>query len=301
VSTETVAVTGATGNIGKRLVLDLLARGLAVRAVGRSADRLRELEKAGAEPAVGSVEDADFLGRAYAGAGTVFTLIPPHYTAADWRRWQNRVADAMVAALERARVGRVVNLSSVGAQLPAGTGPIAGLHDAEQRLDRLQADVLHLRPAYFMENHLHAIAVIRDQGVNGSAVRADVEVPMIATRDIAAHAAGVIASWSHRGKGVHELLGPRDYDMAAATRILGQAIGRPDLRYVQFPEGGVRQALVAMGMSASVAEAMVEMNRAFNQGLVRPTAPRTARSTTPTTLEQFATEVFAPAFEAGGR
>ena len=104
---------------------------------------------------MGDASDASFLARAFAGAETAYTLIPPDVRATDFRAHQDRVGEATVQALRQAGVKRVVFLSSVGADLPAGTGPIAGLHAQEERLRKLGVAVLLLRPGYFFEN-LHA-------------------------------------------------------------------------------------------------------------------------------------------------
>jgi uncharacterized protein YbjT (DUF2867 family) len=296
---ELVAVTGATGQVGGALVRELRRRGAAVRAIGRSADRLRPLVDLGAEAAVGNVDDAEFLAGAFAGAGSVFAMIPPDYTTPDHRDYQRRIGDRLAAAVAKAKVARVVSLSSVGADLEEGNGPIAGLHDLEQRLGSSGVPVLHLRPTYFMENHLHAIGLIKGQGIYGSPLRADVSFGMIATRDIAVAAGEALAAGTFTGTSVRELLGPRDYSMREATAILGGAIGKPQLPYVEFPYDATREALVGMGFSKDVARLFVEMYDGFNTGRVRSLAGRGVQTTTPTTLEQFAGEVFAPAF--GGR
>jgi uncharacterized protein YbjT (DUF2867 family) len=204
-----------------------------------------------------------------------------------------------VSALEKARVPRVVTLSSIGAHLFEGTGPIRGLHDLEKKLDRLgNAGVVHLRAAYFMENHLWNLPVIREHGVNGSPIRPDAPIPMVATRDIADEAARLLLVATLAGHSIRYLLGPRDLTMTEATRILGFAIGKPDLRYIQFPEEEARKAMSGMGMSDSVVEALLEMQRGFNAGRIRPTQERNASNTTPTTLEEFAQTVFARSYRA---
>jgi uncharacterized protein YbjT (DUF2867 family) len=190
-------------------------------------------------------------------------------------------------------------LSSVGAHLSEGTGPILGLHDLEAKFDTLRdAAVVHLRPAYFMENHLWSIPVIRGQGVNGSPVLPDAPIPMVATKDIADAATRLLLGGTFTGHSVRYLLGPRDLTMSEATRILGKAIGNPGLKYVQFPEEEARKAMIGMGMSRSVVEALLEMERGFNTGRIHPTQERNAENTTPTTLEEFAITVFASAYKA---
>lgn len=292
-------ICGATGNVGSRIAGTLLGAGEPVRVIGRERVRLGPLAAKGAEPWPGDIGDAEFLAKAFKGSRGAFVLIPPCNDAPDFRRYQDRVGDALASALSKARVPRVVALSSIGAHLPAGTGPIQGLHGLETKLDKLEdAGLVHLRPAYFMENHLWSIPVIRAQGVMGSPVRADVPIPMVATKDIAEAASRLLVEGNFTGRSVRYLLGPRDLTLAGAARILGEAIGRPELKYVQFPEEEARKAMLGMGMSRSVVDAMLEMERAFNAGSIRPTQARDAESTTPTTLEEFAGTVFANAYRA---
>jgi uncharacterized protein YbjT (DUF2867 family) len=291
-------ITGATGNTGKVIAESLLAQGEKVRVIGRSEERLRFLAEKGAEPLVGSLDDAAFLAEAMRDARAIFTMIPPNYTVTEnFRAYQGRIIEAFVKAIKDSGVTHVVNLSSLGASLPEGTGPIKGLHDSEQQLNSLEGvNVVHLRPTFFMENLLSGVNVIQQMGVNGSASRPDVSVPMIATKDIAEAAARLMLNPTFTGKQVRELLGPRDYTMIEATKILGRAIGKEDLTYVQVPYEQVRQAMLAQGMSESVANEMIELFESTNEGRIRPTGERTQENTTRTTLEEFAEETFSPAY-----
>jgi uncharacterized protein YbjT (DUF2867 family) len=296
---QPIVICGATGNVGSRIAGMLLAAGVPVRAVGRERVRLGPLAAKGAEPWPGDLGDTTFLEKACSGAGAAFVLIPPGHEAPDFRGYQERVGASLVSALANSRVPRVVALSSVGAHLEKGTGPILGLHGLESLLRELRdAEVACLRPGYFMENHLWSIPLIRGQGINGSPVRPDVPIPMVATEDIAKAAARLFLEGRFPGDGIRYLLGPRDLTLSEATRILGDAIGMPGLQYVQFPEEDARKALVGAGMSGTAAEAMLEMERGFNEGRIRPTRDRDAESTTPTTLEEFAASVFARAYRA---
>jgi uncharacterized protein YbjT (DUF2867 family) len=294
-----VAVTGATGHIGAELVRQLRKRGAAVRAIGRSAARLAPLAALGAEAREGSIADAGFLARVFAGADAVFALVPPDYATADHRAYQRQTADHLARAVEAARVPSVVTLSSLGAELDAGTGPIAGLHDLEKRIEQIAGvRVVHLRPTYFMENELNNIGLIKTAGITGSPLKADLLRTLVATRDVAVVAAELLCGPAAAGISVRELLGPREYTSREVASCLGTAVGRPDLAYVEFPYGDARKALLQHGMSANVADLFVEMYQALNDGRVRSLQGRSAQTTTPTTLEQFAKDTFAPAFAA---
>ena len=292
-------ICGASGNVGSRIAEILLAAGEPVRVVGRERVRLGPLAAKGAEPWPGDIGDTAFLGEVFSGARGAFILIPPRYDAPDFREYQDRVGASLVSALSKAKVPGIVALSSVGAHRTEGTGPIVGLHNLETGLSTLKdAGVVYLRPAYFMENHLWSVPLIRTRGVNGSPIRPDVPLPMIATEDIADATARLFIEGKFQGHAVRYLLGPRDLTMSEATRILGEAIGKPGLKYVQFPEEEARKAMAGTGMSGGVIEGMLEMQRGFNAGIIRPTRERSVESTTPTTLEHFANSVFAHAFRA---
>ena len=293
-----IVVMGASGNTGKTVAEALLARGQKVRVMGRDAGKLQAFAARGAEVAAGDAGDPAYLARAFAGAESAYTLIPPDARAPDFRARQDQVGEATVKGLRQAGVKRVAFLSSVGADLPAGTGPIAGLHAQEERLRALGGDVLLLRPAYFFENLYANLPLIQHQGINGSAIAPDVKMPMIATRDIGAAAASALAAKDFSGVQVRNLLGPRDLTLVEVTRILGAKIGKPDLTYVQFPYEAFQGALEQAGLSKDLAQLYVEMSRAFNAGIVKPVGGRTPASTTPTTFESFAGEL-AAAFAPG--
>jgi uncharacterized protein YbjT (DUF2867 family) len=291
------AILGATGNVGGAIARKLLDERRRVRVVGRDAARLKPLADRGAEVAVADVQDAAALARAFTGAGAAFVLIPPNLGVPDFRAYQRAVVEALGAALESARVPFVVSLSSIGADRPDRNGPIAGLHELERRLDRLPGAVLHLRPGYFMENLLPSLGMVKHMGLNGSALRADLPMGIIATSDIGEVGARRIVAGG-TGKQVQELQGPRDVTMAEVTSALGRAIGKPDLRYVQFPYDEARKGMVGAGLPAGMADLYVEMSRGFNEGAIRSTQPRSAATTTPTTIDTFAATVLAPAYRA---
>lgn len=288
---------GANGNITSQAARALLQQGRRVRVIGRSAASLEPLRQLGAELAIGDAQDANFLTPAFEGATAVYTMIPPHYGAPDMRAAQTEIGSAIAAAIARSGVKRIVNLSSVGADLPAGTGPIVGLHEQEQRLNALPGlDLLHLRPGYFMENHLHAAGAVAALGVYPSLEVSNVEAPMIATPDIAAVVARELVEPTARG--VLHLHAPRHYSFQQAASILGQAIGRPDLLHVQADVAQGQAAMLEIGFSPDVVAQMTEMAQWLSKG-THTTLPG-AVEITQTTLEAFAPR-FGEAYAAAAR
>jgi uncharacterized protein YbjT (DUF2867 family) len=282
-----IAITGATGNIGSKIALDLLSRREKVRCIARGAKKLERLAGKEAETTAVDLLDTGAMTKAFSGAEAVFVMIPPNYGAPDYGAYQKAAGESMVEAIDKAGVKFVVNLSSQGAHLPDKTGPIKGLHDQEKRLEKLRGvHALHMRPAYFMENLLTNIDMIREQNMLGGALRADMRIPMIATQDIAKFAAERLSQKDFSGIAVKDLLGQRDLSMNETTAILSEKIGQPGLKYVQFTYEDTRSALLSMGLSDDVAGLFIEMIRAFNDGLIKPL--RTPENTTETPFEEFA-------------
>jgi uncharacterized protein YbjT (DUF2867 family) len=285
-----ITVMGATGHTGSKITDALLKAGEPVRALGRSASKLAELKSAGAEVLAGDTTDAAFLTSVFRGADAVYTLLATDRRAPDYRAEQDRQGEAIVKAIRESGVQYVVALSSLGADLPQGTGVITGLHAQEERLKQLKGtNVLLLRPVSFFENFYETLGLIKHEGINGDSVAADLAIPMVATRDIADVAAQALKNRDWQGVVVRELLGPRHLSYSEATRIIGAHIGKPDLQYVQFSYADEIKALVQAGLSESFARLYVEMTRAFNEGIIKP--DRTPENTTPTRFEDFAPEL----------
>src|SRR5271154_5769441 len=292
-----IVVTGATGRTGKMATETLLAKGEKVRAVGRDGKKLAPLGEQGAEAFVGDVGDVATMTRAFDGASAVYLVLPEDISQEDLRAHQERVSDCYAAAISNAQVRFVVNLSSIGAQHAKNTGPIVGLHNQEQKLDRIAGlSVLHLRAAYFMENLFMSIAPLRSTGTLPGGLRGDVAIPWIATKDIGRYAATRLAARDFSGSSIQELHGQRDISMKEAASIVGDSIGKPKLGYMQVPFMMLEPALVQMGLPKGTAALLIEMWKGANAGLIVPQEQRSAKNTTPTTIESFVTEVFAPAY-----
>lgn len=284
-----IAVMGAAGHVGGRITELLLDAGEKIRALGRSAEKLAGVAGRGATVLTGDAGDPGFLTKAFRDADAAFTLLPPDVHASDYRRQQDAHGEAIVTAIRDSGLRHVVFLSSLGADLAEGTGPIAGLHAQEERLRRLSGvNVLILRPTYFFENFFDTLSLIKHQGINGGPIAPDLPFPMIATHDIADVAARALRARDWRGVVVRELLGERDLTFAEATRIIGARIGKTDLSYVQFPYADFTASLVQMGISPNVAGLYAEMGRAINEGRVKSQEGRRPENTTPTTFEAFA-------------
>jgi uncharacterized protein YbjT (DUF2867 family) len=282
-------ILGASGNTGSIIANFLLLKGEKVRVVGRDPGRLQRFVRKGAEAFTSDVSDAAALTKAFRGARAAYLLLPPITSRED----QERESDAIAKAVKDSGLRYAVNLSSYGAHVPEGTGPVAGLHSSEEKLNAISdLNVLHLRAAYFMENNLAAIDTIHGMGLFGHALLPDLKLPMIATPDVGAYAAQRLLDLDFSGKQTRELLGERDLTMTEATAVIARGIGKPDLRYVQFPYDQVQQVLQQMGMPPKKAAVYIEMFEAINAGLLAAQELRSPENTTPTSFETFVRDVF---------
>jgi uncharacterized protein YbjT (DUF2867 family) len=282
-------IIGATGNIGKLIVKALLLEGKRIRTVSRNMDRLQLLVEKGALPFVGQLEDRDFLIETFRGSTAAFVMIPPILEADNLREYQNSISENIASAIEKAGTKYVVNLSSLGAHLSTGTGILLGSYDHEQRLNQIEGiNLVHLRPAYFMENFLGSMRRIAREGSLGSSLRGDIPLAIVATQDVAKVAIKYLLKLNFSGKKIHDLLGERDLTMLEVTKILGNAIGKPNLKYVQSPYQQVKDSMMDRGISESVAEASVELSKTLNENPHIFDSERTPEKTTETSIETFA-------------
>ena len=214
-------ILGASGHTGSIIADFLLSKGKKVRVMGRDMGRLERFVRKGAEAVTADVSDAAALTKAFSGADAAYLMLPPVASRED----QERQSDAIAKAVKESGLRYAVHLSSYGAHVPEGTGPIAGLHSSEQKLNAIRGlNVLHLRAAYFMENNLVVIGMIHRMGIFAGALLPDLKLPMIATRDVGDYAAKRLLDLDFSAKQTRELLGERDLSMAEVTAVIGAAL-----------------------------------------------------------------------------
>jgi uncharacterized protein YbjT (DUF2867 family) len=294
-----IVVAGATGNTGRPAAEALLIKGEKVRVIGRDPNKLEPFVQRGAESFVADVENAASMTKAFDGAIAAYLVIPQALHREDFREYQERITDAFAAAVAAARVPYVVTLSSIGAQHAEKTGPVVGLHNTEQKLNKIAGlNALHLRPTHFMENLLMNIGPLHSMGFLPGAFGGDDPLAMIAAKDIGQVAAERLHARDFGGLSTQELLGPRDVTMKEVAGVIGHAIGKPNLHYMHVPFLMLEPALVKMGLPKKSAALVIEMWKGVNAGLVKPEESRNAKNTTPTTMESWVQESFVPAYKA---
>jgi uncharacterized protein YbjT (DUF2867 family) len=293
-------ITGSIGHISRPIVQNLLTAGHQVTVITSSAAREQEIKALGAEAAVGSVEDREFLTRAFAGADSAYLMIPPKWIVANWFDYLKGVADNYLAAVQAHNIRHIVILSSVGGHMRKGCGPVDGTAYLEEASASLtDTHVRILRPSYFYYNLFNQIDMIKHAGFIGSTQPADFKLVLTDTSDIADAALALLLDLSFTGYGVEYIASDDRHTWADITKALGEAIGKPGLPYVELTDEQSRVGMLQAGINPVIADGYVEMGQALRSGEMQAhywaNLPKTYGKIK---LEDF-TKEFAAAYHAG--
>ncbi len=292
----TIAITGATGNIGSVLADRLLRAGADITLLVRNADKAQHFAERGAKLAVGDLTDEAFVVSATRGASALFWLTPPNYAATDFRAYQNRLGDNAAAAIRTNNIPYVVHLSSFGAHLGHSAGPVNGLYDIEKKLDAVAANIVHLRPGFFMENLFGNLATIKSAGAIFGPISPTATFPVIATRDIGEIAAQILGNLDWSGRTVRELQGPRHLSWSEIAGTLSGTLGR-EVKFVPVTAEQAIESMKGMGLPEDISSQYVELYQGIDKGVLRCEQPLGPQTATTTTLEQFAADILKPAID----
>jgi uncharacterized protein YbjT (DUF2867 family) len=291
-------ITGSLGHISKVLAQKLIAAGHTVTVVSSKEDKRNEIESLGGRAAIGSVEDAAFLLKTFTGADAVYTMVPPTFSPKDWKKHIATVGANYADAIRKAGVKYVVNLSSIGAHMPEGCGPVSGLHFAEKALNDVEsANVLHLRPGYFYYNFYAQLGMIRNLGFIGGNYGKGGRIVLVHTNDIAEAAAQALLNLDFKNKSYRYVAG----DVKTTDEIakaIGTAIGRPELNWVDFSDEDNLAGLIQAGLPEEIAKNYTEMGTALRSGeMISDFENQKAATNGKVKLADFARE-FAAAYSA---
>ena len=282
-------ITGSLGSISKIVVEGLVDAGHDVTVITTSTERTQDIIKLGANPLVGQLQDLAFLKNAFRQADVVYTMIPPIWQTNNWRKSQNEVAENYIAALKTSNVTHVVNLSSIGAHLSEGVGPVTGLHDFEQMLNGLAGiNVRHLRPSYFYYNLLAQVGMIKQAGIMGSNFGDKEKLFLAHPKDIAAVALDELLRLDFKGNSVRYIISDERSGEEIAN-VLGKAIGK-NLSWIVFTDEQQKAGLLQAGLSETHAGAYTQMGHALGDGSMQADARVHKPAFSPTKLEDFALE-----------
>jgi uncharacterized protein YbjT (DUF2867 family) len=259
-------LTGSIGHISKPVAEKLIAAGHTVSIITSNQNNVSAIQALGASALIGSVEDAAFLQKAFAAADAVYLMIPPNWRTTNWLGYQKQVVHYYIDAIKANAIKKVVVLSSMGAHMINGAGPVDGLAYLEQQLNALPGvDALYLRPSYFYYNLFSMIPLIKQAGIMGSNQPASHKLVLTHTGDIASVAAELLLSLSFTGKLVRYIASD-EKTWAEITEVLGTAIGKTNLPWVEFTDEQSLDGMLKAGLSNTFAEGYTSMGKALRTG-----------------------------------
>ncbi len=287
-------VTGSLGNISKPLAEKLVAAGHSVTVVSSKADKTAQIEAIGAKAAIGSVEDVDFLTKTFLGADAVYTMVPPNFGASNWKKYIANIGENYAEAIHASGVKNVVNLSSMGAHMPEGCGPVSGLFFVEKALNALEVvNVKHLRPGFFYTNFLANIGMVKHMSIIGGNYGENATLVIVHPEDIAEVAAEELLNLSFKGKSVRYIVSDEKTTQEVAT-TLGKAIGKPELPWVNFKDEETLGGMLQAGVPEEIAKNYAEMGAAMRSGEM----DSDYKQNKPAVFGKTKFEAFAPVFAA---
>lgn len=259
-------VAGVTGHTGAVVADTLLSKGQKVRVIVRNAEKGAAWQKKGAEVAIADLGDVAAMTKALTGATGAYLLSPPNFAAKDFIADRKQLVAGLAKAIKDSGTRSVVFLSSVGAQHPAGTGPIVTVHNAEQALKSVAPSVTFLRAAYFLENWGSVIPVAKAQGVLPHFGAVDVKFSQVCTKDIGLAAVRALLEPAD-GVRVVELGGREDWSVQDVAAALSSLLGKP-VQAVAAPVDGAKAGLMQAGVPETMATLYAEMYAGIGKGLV---------------------------------
>lgn len=273
-------VMGATGQVGGQIAMGLLAAGQRVRTVMRDEAKAGFWIERGCEIALASSDDANALATAFNGAEGVFLMIPPDYDPAPGFPTVQKVIAAVHHAVELARPGKLVFLSTVGAQVEEFS-LLNNSRMVESALRELPVPTAFVRAAWFMENASWDVAAARAGVIPSFLQPLDHPIPMVATADIA-HTIATTLQDHWQGSRVIDLEGPQRYSAMDVANGFAAILGHP-VRTEPVPRDSWKQLFLTQGMQHP--EARMRMLDGFNEGWIDFEHGRSGSVKASTTLE----------------
>jgi uncharacterized protein YbjT (DUF2867 family) len=291
-----IVITTPTGSIGQQVLANVLAADEPIRVIARDPSHLSAEVRERVEVVQGSHGDADVVDRAFAGADSVFWLVPPDPQATSVVAAYVDFSRPACAAFARHGVPRVVGVSALGRGVPGNAGYVSASLAMDDLIAASGVSYRALTNPSFMDNLLRQVPAIRDQGMFFSPISADRKLPTVANRDIASAAARLLLDRSWSGVDSVPLLGPEELSNDDMAQIISGVLGKP-VRFQQVPGEAFKAQLTGFGMSEPMAQGMLDMMTAKDAGLDNA-EPRTPEASTPTSFRQWCEEVLAPAVRA---
>lgn len=264
-----IVVTGSLGHISKPLTEELIQKGHSVTVISSKSERQKDIESLGATAAIGTIENADFLVRTFAAADVVYTMVPPvnfFDKDFDFIAYSTNLARNYATAIQQSGIKKVIQLSSIGAHTNEGVGMLNYVYEIEKVLNELPdtVSIKFMRPVGFYYNMFAFIPAIKNAGAIFQNYGGDRKDPWVSPLDIANVIAEEIESPFEDS--TFRYIASDEASPNEVAKILGEAIGKSDLKWISVPDEQFENNLIDIGFNPAAAKGFTEMNAARRNG-----------------------------------
>ncbi|KQS89173.1 NAD(P)H-binding protein [Chryseobacterium sp. Leaf394] len=263
-----IIITGSLGNVAKPLAQQLIKEGHKITVISSDESKRSDITALGADAAIGSITDLEFLTKTFQGADAAFLMTPPNMGGINIIENTIGAGKNYAEAIKKTGVRKIVMLSSIGVESPVDNGPIKSLYSIEKFYSAIEnTSVTFLRAGYFYLNFFNDIPLIKNAGIIGANFPESASIPLVHPTDIAKAAAVELVKFSE-GKNVKYIVG----DVRPASdfaKVFGNAVGKPDLPWVEFTDQDALNGMLNAGVPQEMAELYTEMGSGIRTGVVQ--------------------------------
>jgi len=267
-----IVLTGSLGNISKPLAQELVQKGHSITVISSKAERQKDIEALGAKAAIGTMQDVDFLSATFNGADIVYLMEAWDAIGSifdkevDFVVEFSRIGSNYKQAVEQSGVKRIIHLSSIGAHTNKGIGSLSVYNSVENILKQLpdEVSIKFMRPVGFYTNLFRYMPTIKTQNAIVQGYGGDQKEPWVSPLDIAAAIAEEMAK-PFEGRTIRYIASD-EVSPNELAKIIGEAIGKPDLKWKIVPAEQMLKGMLDAGMNEWVANGFVEMQAAQQNG-----------------------------------
>jgi uncharacterized protein YbjT (DUF2867 family) len=260
-------ILGASGQVGSQVVRELHRKGEPVTAVIRN--KASAVPCDGIETRIADLSDGPALKEIFRDGRTVFLLTPENPSSGDVIGDTRKILANYHDAIHDSGIRKIVGLSSMGAQAPAGTGNLVMSYLLEHAFPDIPVQQVFVRPAYYYSNWLGFAAIAQETGVLPSFLPVNLKIPMTAPPDVAGFIASVLTNTRNTGSRTFEIAGPALYSPSDVAAVFGSLFQRP-VTAQQIPPGQWKESLLSAGFSENASDNLILMTQAVIDGKAGP-------------------------------
>lgn len=274
-----IVINTPAGDIGSRVLANLLEANEAVRVISRNPAKLSDEVHDNVEVVEGSADDPKVVNQAFAGADVVFWIVPPDNQTKNVCEQYLKFNTVAADAIKANKVPHAIWISTLGTDTSINAGHLTAALAADKPLLDTGVAARILCPATFMDNLLRQVNPLKEHGIFSWAISADSIFHNVAIADIVAVATELLVNLSWQGQERVPLVGPDNLTPNQMANIMSDVLGK-HISYEEIsPEVSVTN-MVQRGMSEAAAQGLTDMAVAQSNGFYKEAASTAIRTST---------------------